>query len=161
MNKNSEIFSLLKVEEGVRHNPYIDSLGYPTVGVGFKLGPQGANLKNYTFYLTDNVINVWLQENIEIVYRSMQQNEKINQALLYSNVVRTDILISMEYQMGVNGLAGFNNMLAAITEQDWNNAANEMRRSIWAKQTPKRAERHAAVIESGQWAPVYDFVINQ
>ncbi|EDR7562756.1 lysozyme, partial [Salmonella enterica subsp. houtenae] len=45
MNKNSEIFSLLKVEEGVRHNPYIDSLGYPTVGVGFKLGPQGANLK--------------------------------------------------------------------------------------------------------------------
>ncbi|ECY1196644.1 lysozyme, partial [Salmonella enterica] len=44
---------------------------------------------------------------------------------------------------------------------DWNNAANEMRRSIWAKQTPKRAERHAAVIESGQWAPVYDFVINQ
>ncbi|ECZ4023833.1 lysozyme, partial [Salmonella enterica] len=28
MNKNSEIFSLLKVEEGVRHNPYIDSLGY-------------------------------------------------------------------------------------------------------------------------------------
>ncbi|EDE9140646.1 lysozyme, partial [Salmonella enterica] len=61
----------------------------------------------------------------------------------------------------VNGLAGFNSMLMAITELEWNNAADEMRRSIWAKQTPKRAERHAAVIESGQWAPVYNFAINQ
>ncbi|EAA8279672.1 glycoside hydrolase family protein [Salmonella enterica] len=161
MNKNSDIFSLLKVEEGVSHKPYIDALGYPTVGVGFKLGPQGANLKNYTFCLTDNVIEAWLQENINRVYKSMQQNEKINQALLCSNSVRTDILISMAYQMGVNGLAGFNSMLMAITEQEWNNAADEMRRSIWAKQTPKRAERHAAVIESGQWAPVYNFAINQ
>ncbi|HFZ8855364.1 TPA: glycoside hydrolase family protein [Salmonella enterica subsp. houtenae serovar 1,40:z4,z23:-] len=141
MNKNSEIFSLLKVEEGVRHNPYIDSLGYPTVGIGFKLGPQGANLKNYTFCLTDNVINVWLQENIEIVYRSMQQNEKINQALLYSNVVRTDILISMAYQMGVNGLAGFNNMLAAITEQDWNNAANENEKKYLGKADTKTGRK--------------------
>ncbi|ECO0585165.1 glycoside hydrolase family protein [Salmonella enterica subsp. diarizonae] len=161
MYKNREIFSLLKMEEGVSHKPYINSLGYPTVGVGFKLGPQGASLKNYTFCLTDNVIEAWLQENIDRVYRSMQRNEKINRALLYSNSVRADILISMAYQMGVNGLAGFNNMFVAITGQDWNNAADEMRRSIWAKQTPERAERHATVIETGQWAPVYNFVINQ
>lgn len=161
MNKNSEILSLLKVEEGVSHKPYIDSLGYPTVGIGFKLGPQGANLKNYTFCLTDNVIEVWLQENIHKLYSSMQRHEKINQALLCCNSVRTDILISMAYQMGVNGLAGFNNMLVAMTRLDWNNAADEMRRSIWAKQTPKRAERHAAVIASGQWTPVYNFSVNQ
>ncbi|MEG1154796.1 MAG: hypothetical protein RSD94_02895 [Acinetobacter sp.] len=60
MNHKSEIIPLLRQEEGVRYSPYIDSLGYPTTGVGFKLGPAGAPLSHYTFTLDDDTIDAWL-----------------------------------------------------------------------------------------------------
>lgn len=60
LQQKSQIVPLLRLEEGVKYTPYLDSLGYPTVGVGFKLGPQGASIKNYTFTLGDDTINTIL-----------------------------------------------------------------------------------------------------
>lgn len=45
LQQRTQIVPLLRQEEGVRYTPYLDSLGYPTVGVGFKLGPQGYHSK--------------------------------------------------------------------------------------------------------------------
>ncbi|MDK9356736.1 glycoside hydrolase family protein [Lelliottia wanjuensis] len=157
MNQKSEIIPLLRQEEGVRYTPYIDSLGYPTTGIGFKLGPQGAPLSHYTFTLSDNTINAWLQDNVDDVSASMQQNADIAKAMAHCNQPRQDILTSMAYQMGVGGLAGFHNMLSAIDAENWSAAASQMLDSSWAKQTPDRAKRHAAVMTSGQWSPTYDF----
>lgn len=157
MNQKSEIIPLLREEEGVRYTPYLDSLGYPTTGVGFKLGPQGAPLSHYTFTLSDNTIDAWLQDNVNSVSKSMQQNADIAKALTHCNQPRQDILTSMAYQMGVSGLAGFHNMLSAISAEDWNEAVAQMLDSSWAKQTPERAQRHADVMRSGKWAPTYDF----
>lgn len=56
LQQRTQIVPLLRQEEGVRYTPYLDSLGYPTVGVGFKLGPQGVSLKNYTFTLCDSTM---------------------------------------------------------------------------------------------------------
>lgn len=157
MNQKSEIIPLLRQEEGVSHEPYIDSLGYPTTGIGFKLGPQNAPLSHYTFTLSDNTIDAWLQDNVNSVSTSMQQNADIAKALTHCNQPRQDILTSMSYQMGVSGLAGFHNMLSAIDAENWDEAASQMLDSTWAKQTPDRAKRHAAVMQSGQWSPTYDF----
>lgn len=157
MNEPSKIIPLLRQEEGVRNEPYIDSLGYPTVGVGFKLGPQNAPLSHYTFALGDNTIDAWLQDDVDDLEADMQQNADIARALTHCNQPRQDILTSMGYQMGVTGLSGFHHMLDAISQDSWEEAASQMLSSTWAKQTPERAQRHAGVMLSGKWKPAYDF----
>ncbi|MNY66033.1 Phage lysozyme [compost metagenome] len=89
----------------------------------------------------------------------MQENEDISAALAHCNQPRKDILTSMGFQMGVSGLAGFKNMLKAIVAEDWNEAVEQMLDSTWAKQTPNRAQRHAAVMQSGKWRPTYKFSV--
>lgn len=157
LQQKTQIIPLLRQEEGVRYTPYADSLGYPTVGVGFKLGPQGASLKNYTFTLCDGTIDAWLTDDVAVVLEDMQDDKNIAAALTKCNQPRKDILTSMAFQMGVEGLANFKNALQAIQDEDWNQAALEMLDSTWAEQTPNRAERHAAVIKSGRWRPTYKF----
>ncbi|SUI88322.1 Uncharacterised protein [Serratia quinivorans] len=61
----SKIIPLLCQEEGTELMPYHDSLGYPTVGTGFKIGPAGVPLDNYTFSLTQPVNDVWLQSLVD------------------------------------------------------------------------------------------------
>lgn len=157
INQPSQIIPLLRQEEGVKHEPYIDSLGYPTVGVGFKIGPAGAPLSHYTFTLTDPVIDAWLQSNVDTVLTSMSENGDIATAMQHCNQARQDILTSMAYQMGVGGLGDFHHMLQAIVAEDWQEAARQMLDSTWANQTPERAQRHADVMQSGQWQPTYNF----
>ncbi|ENT8920993.1 glycoside hydrolase family protein [Salmonella bongori] len=126
MNQKSEIIPLLRQEEGVEYTPYIDSLGYPTTGVGFKLGPQNVPLNHYTFNIDDNPINAWLQSDVDAVIATMQKDAVVSEALTHCNQPRQDILTSMAYQMGESGLDGFHNMLAAINAENWDEAAAQM-----------------------------------
>ncbi|KAF1367774.1 glycoside hydrolase family protein [Yokenella regensburgei] len=157
MTQRSAIIPLLRQEEGVRYTPYLDSLGYPTTGVGFKLGPQGASIKNYTFRLSDTTIDAWLSDTVSGVQAGMRKNSEISIALAHCNQPRQDILTSMAYQMGVAGLSGFHQMLDAISAEEWDEAVAQMLNSSWAKQTPSRAQRQSAVLKSGLWQPTYSF----
>jgi len=51
-----------------------------------------------------------------------------------------DILEEMAYQMGIKGLMAFKNTLIAISNKDYKTASTNMMNSLWAKQTPKRAQ---------------------
>jgi len=145
----SQIIPLLNFEEGYREKPYIDSEGYPTVACGIKIGPKGAALSNYTFTVPRNVGDVWLESFVNTTIVKMNTNPAIVSALKACNGPRRDILISMAYQMGVNGLAEFKNTLAMIADGNFSGAANGMLTSLWAKQTPNRAKRHAEVMRTG------------
>lgn len=63
-------------------------------------------------------------------------------------------LLSMAYQMGLDGLAGFRRMLAALERAGWPEAHAQALDSKWAKQdTPQRAARVAALLlEPGEEA---------
>jgi len=147
----SQIIQILNFEEGFRSRPYIDSLGYPTVGVGFLIGPKGAALSNYTFSLSKNVSDVWLEEIISNVTAQMNADKIIYPALRQCNPPRSDILASMSYQLGVSGLAAFKNTLAMIAAGNFSGAAAGMLNSLWARQTPQRAQRHAEVMRTGTY----------
>ena len=58
----------------------------------------------------------------------------------------------MAYQMGINGLMNFKNMIDAIEEGCWIDAAHEGLDSRWAKQTPERAERQMKTLLHGTWS---------
>lgn len=147
----SQIIPLLNFEEGFRARPYIDTEGYPTVGVGFLIGPKGSAVSNYTFSLSKNVSDVWLQEIVDARLKDMQSNPSIAAALKQCNPARTDVLQSMAYQMGVNGLAAFKNTLAMVAAGNFAGAAAGMLSSKWATQTPNRAQRHAEVMRTGSY----------
>ncbi|MFU9135707.1 glycoside hydrolase family protein [Erwinia tasmaniensis] len=147
----SQIVPILKYEEGYRDEPFIDSLGYPTVGCGIKIGPKGASLTSYIFKVPRQVGELWMQTLVEGKIFAMQQRPLLISALNQCNDARSDILYSMAYQMGVEGLSGFSNTLAAIARGDFTSAADGMLNSLWARQTPARAKRHADVMRSGSY----------
>lgn len=158
-----DIVSLIAHEEGWREKPYLCSEGYPTVGFGVKIGPKGAPISNYTFTLPQTVGAAWLHCILNDTVSKMRNNPIIAPA--YARCVLRDvptfenprlcILISMAYQMGIDGLAGFTNTLRYIADGNWQQAAKNMLASKWAKQTPNRARRHAEQIQTGKWCKEY------
>lgn len=151
------IISLIKYEEGWRPKPYLCSEGYPTGGFGFKLGPKNAPLSYYTFTLPLSAGEAWLTSLLESTESEMLKNSSIAQALKACEPfpARKAVLISMAYQMGIDGLAGFKNTLKNIGAGRWNDAATGMLDSKWAKQTPNRARRHAEQMRTNIWAKEY------
>lgn len=147
----SQIIPILNFEEGYREKPYRDKLGYPTVAGGIKIGPKGAALSNYTFTVPRRVGDVWKEVFVENTITEMQLRPAIISALKSCNDARRDVLISMAYQMGVPGLAGFKNTLAMVSEGNFDGASRGMLNSLWAKQTPERAQRHAEVMRTGNY----------
>jgi len=56
------------------------------------------------------------------------------------------ILIEMVYQIGYSGVMKFKKMIANMIDKNWKGAATEMLDSLWAKQTPNRANRLADIV---------------
>ena len=149
------IVSLLNFEEGYSEKPYYCSAGYPTIGIGKRIGPKGAPLSNYQFTASRQLAAVWLSEELQQKVADMSTHANITAAMASCNDARKAILISMAYQMGADGLAKFANTLKAVAEQRWDDAANGMLNSAWAKQTPNRAARHAEQMKTGEWCIKY------
>lgn len=149
MNPSSKIIQILNFEEGYKEKPYIDTEGFPTVACGLKIGPKNAALSNYQFTVPRKVGDVWLQEFVDRTVAECRANSRIAEALGFCNTERADIIYSMAYQLGTKGLAGFANTLAAVARGDFKTGAAGMLDSLWARQTPNRAKRHAEVMRSG------------
>lgn len=136
---------ILAFEEGFSKKPYIDTLGYPTIGYGLKIGPQGASLANYVFEMPEPIAKMYLH------YEALEKLEELIKAKPIVNSLPSSvykILGSMAYQLGVSGLLKFKNMWSALEKGDFEEAAKEALDSLWAKQTPNRANRHADVIRN-------------
>ena len=140
--------TILKKEEGWRSTPYYCSEGYPTVGYGFKLADKDAPLPK--FYLPKPVGEVWLQQEIEEVLQHLYSD--VNTL----NPVRASVLVSMAFQLGLVGLRKFKRMWAAVEASEWDEAAKEMLDSLWATQTPQRANRHAEMMRTGNMLEFYN-----
>lgn len=147
----SQIIQILNFEEGYREAPYLDTQGYPTVAGGIRIGPKGGSLSSYVFTVPRQVGDVWKQVIVDGKINQMKSYAVINNALAKCNSARSDVLISMAYQMGVEGLALFRGTLSSIAQSDFDAAANGMLDSLWARQTPGRAKRHADVMRNGTY----------
>ena len=151
----TDIISLLNVEEGYSETPYYCSAGYPTIGVGQRIGPKGAPLKLYEFTVSKALAAVWLADKVKETLADMDKYPNIRAAMAVCNEPRQAILISMAYQMGADGLSKFTNTLKSVATQNWHAAQAGMLASKWAKQTPNRANRHATQMLTGVWDQEY------
>ena len=145
------IMALLNFEEGYRAKPYYCSEGYPTVAIGWRIGPKGAPLENYNMYITKPVAKVLLADRVNHI------ESRLETFGWYSRQTagRKAVLISMAYQMGVSKLFKFKNMIAALEAGDFARASSEAIDSLWYEQTKERATRHANTLKCGSLESVY------
>jgi lysozyme len=136
----------LKEFEGWEREAYPDPLtkGDPwTIGVGHT-GPE----VHKGLVWTDEQIAQALEEDIA---------EKDGQCRWHFpwyaglNEPRQAVILGMCFQMGIGRLLQFKDTLAAVRDERFAHAAECMRRSLWARQTPKRVIRLARQMESGEW----------
>lgn len=147
------IEKLLEKEEGYRAEPYYCSQGYPTIGIGKKIGPKDTPLSMYEFTCSREVAYMFLSEELKNICSSLLKFRWY----VNLNPDRQDIIKSMAYQMGISGLLRFKKMITALEVKHYDKAADEALSSRWARQTPERAKRHADVLKTGRLSSSYDF----
>lgn len=132
-----QLLSDLRADEGWRAFPYLDSLGYNTIGYGFLIDSRkgGGLPKPVGEFWLQYVVNQKRDELRARWPKFDDQPEDVQRALL-----------NLSYQLGVSGLLNFKRMLAALERGDRVAAANEALDSRWHRQTPNRAARVAALI---------------
>lgn|SRR5690606_22040999 len=147
---------MLADEEGFSELPYRDTKGLWTFGIGFCLERTYITPEQWKHLLDNKLIDVRIsregaeyltQQRLGIIESGLSRLFKNWDAL---NEVRKSVLISMAYQMGVDGVAGFTKMCKAINRGNFVEAAKEGLDSKWARiDTPARAKRHMIQLERG------------
>ena len=56
------------------------------------------------------------------------------------------VIIEMTFQLGTAGMLNFKKMIAAMKNKDWKTASNEMKDSLWYRQTKNRCEKLASIV---------------
>lgn len=149
------LFELLKLEEGYSETVYRCSEGYPTIGIGTKIGTKGADLGKFTLTVNEQVAKALLDMRVNDKLKKLSAHTWFNKL----DETRKIIILSMAYQMGVTGLLKFKMMIAALDKYDYKEAALQALDSRWAKQTPERANRHAEVLRTGKFESVAEYEV--
>lgn len=143
-NKYAEI--IIKLEEGYVNREYYCSEGFRSIGYGRKLSNIKFETLGNTVAIEKEEI-VFVRQRIADIISKLSVNKKI--AWCKCNEQRQAILISLAYQVGVDGILKFKKMWAALESSNFEEASRQMLDSLWAKQTKNRALRHAKTMKNG------------
>jgi lysozyme len=121
----------LKSDEGFRTKAYQDSRGNRTIGYGTAI-TSGRDIPDT---VDEETATQWLTKDLSTA--------RANAERLAPDAPKEvqNILTNMSYQMGSGGGSKFKETLALINKGLYEEAAEEMLDSEWAKQTPERAKR--------------------
>ena len=139
----------IKIHEGFRSSVYLCPTGHSTVGYGFRvadlsadeLALNGGAVEPMSKEVAEKILDIKITKFKKQVYNALPW-------LTYAPMDIQDALCEMAYQMGVAGLLGFKNTLAMIKERKYTQAAENMLKSKWATQTPKRAREIANLVRN-------------
>lgn len=128
----------LKVDEGLRLQPYRCTAGALTIGYGRNLDAVG---------ITQEEADIMLRADVEIAEKGAQA--LVGDVWTALSPTRQAVLINMTFNLGRTRLAAFKNFLAALRASDYQTAADEMLDSRWATQVGDRAQRLARQMRHG------------
>jgi lysozyme len=132
-------------DEGVVYETYHCSLGHLTGGIGhlitewdeeFYEKPIGTKIPN-------EQVNDWFEKDIKVTISDCK--------IIFDNFDNLPeeaqlVIANMCFQLGRPRLSKFKNFIAAVKDEDWQRAGDEMQDSRWYKQTTNRADRLIARI---------------
>jgi len=125
--------------EGLELKPYRCTAEKLTIGVGRNIEDRG---------ITEDEARYLLKNDIKIVEDELLERKPEVAGL---DSVRQRVLVDMGFNLGIPTLLKFQNMWAAIEEEDFERAAEEAMDSRWAKQVGRRAERLCQAMATGEW----------
>ena len=113
-------------------------IGNPTIGVGTLLCTPGGITHAESLMLLANRVAIARKQA-----GSIPVFQKLNDA-------RQGVIVEMVFQLGLAGVLKFEHTLDALAAGNFAAAAQGIRASHLAQQTPARAERYAKIIETGK-----------
>jgi len=144
-----DIQKFIVKHEGYRNKVYLDSLGIPTIGIGFNLlrpdakiilnrmGLDYNSVLNGSTILTDDQVKEIFQICLKIAYTDVK-NYIPKFDTLPKNVKLG--LIDLSFNLGFNRLNKFVKTKEFILKGDYKSAGNELMKSKWATQVGNRAK---------------------
>ncbi|KAN0044934.1 hypothetical protein ACTA71_006460 [Dictyostelium dimigraforme] len=161
----SSLEDMLKYDEGERLIMYQDTQNYYTIGIGHKI-TDSKNKEDAIKALEDQIGGKIKRDSEKITISNiesgrlfeMDKSEAINSiqnnstlSAIYNNLDsnRQMALINMVFQMGAGGVLKFTKSLKLIEEKKWDEAAAELKNSIWNSQTTNRSNRVISVFKTG------------
>jgi lysozyme len=131
------LVEMLKRDEGVRRFPYKDSVGLLTIGCGRNLEDVGLSDDEIDYLLFNDI------QKCEIEARKYAWFKDLNET-------RRNVVLSMIFNLGPTGFAGFKNTIADIAVGNYEQAASRMLQSKWSSQVGNRAVRLAQMMRTGE-----------
>lgn len=127
---------LIMKHENFRGYVYTDTTGHLTVGYGHNLQTRPIS-QNIGSLILDEDIQWFLPKLSEIIdfFDDLSDERKC-------------VLIDMAYNMGLQGLLEFKDMLKACKEKRFNDAADEILKSKYAEQVGQRAYDNAYIMRT-------------
>ena len=131
----------IKQHEGFRNTIYSDSLGFATIGYGhlIKNNEHFEKNKRYTEPEMDKLFeydfNIACKDADEVLKNCGDQPLEVY-----------GVIIEMCFQLGRPKVLKFKKMLSHIKNNDYKLASQEALNSLWAKQTPRRAQDLAEIL---------------
>ena len=131
-----DLLEKIKHHEGFVEHVYDDSLGIPTIGYGFAIKD---------LILDEDIAEDILMRKLERLKRNA--NSRFQWLQDMPQEVQA-VVLNMCYQLGVTGVSKFRKAISALQEGEWQEAADEMLDSLWARQTPNRAKELSNIVRN-------------
>ena len=137
----SNLIAQLKRHESLELKPYKCTSGKLTIGVGRNLEDIGITEQEAELLLLNDIGRV--------------KQELVNdQWYMDLDPVRKAVIENMSFNLGYPTLKKFQNMIAHISEGNFELASKEMLNSRWSKQVGQRSIELAEQMRTGQWQDV-------
>ena len=132
-------------DEGLRLKVYNDHLGKPTIGIGHLVLPKD-NLK-----LGDKISRSRALSFFREDVKSSKRDAQVFVGADTWKKISTDmknVVTNMAFNLGGPKLGKFKKLKAALRNEDYEEAAKQMKDSAWYNQVPNRAKRLISVVLS-------------
>jgi len=145
----SDTPSMIERHEGRRNEVYKDSLGIPTIGIGYNLrnatakedlAKVGANLKEVLRgkQLSDDQVNELFRMSLD---RALKDAKSYYPEFDKLPDAAKGVLVDMSFNLGLTKLKGFKDLKTALGRGNYNAAADAMIDSAWYRQVKTRGVR--------------------
>jgi len=126
----------IKKHEGFKSTVYKCTEGYDTIGYGFAIKDLEIDEEIAELILSRKLGNLQLRicNTFDWYIESPQKVQ--------------DVIMNMCYQMGLSGFSKFKKTIYYLETEQYEEAADEMLDSLWAKQTPNRAKELSNIIRN-------------
>lgn len=155
--KPMELYNQIAGHEGKRFTVYKDSLGIPTIGIGFNLNSKankefllGVNIHRNELLggkrLSERQVTLLYNQSLTIAFQDAVDFCP-NFGRHSANVQK--VLIDMSFNLGSTRLNKFVKLKEALLKRDYNTAAKEMKDSKWYNQVGNRGINLIKQIKKG------------